>query len=200
VFEDAALPTLQAFADGDLDLLRQMMRRGLRSPTTTSAGRLFDGVASLVGLRQQSRFEGQAAMLLEYAVDATAASDGYPFQVAPASHTPDAPLVLDWRPMVRALLDDVRAQQSVSLIATRFHDTLVAMIVEVARHLDASRVVLTGGCFQNRYLTQATVHALRAVGVAPYWHQRIPPNDGGISLGQLVATLRPSAAAPQSSS
>ncbi|NBC16460.1 MAG: carbamoyltransferase HypF [Bacteroidetes bacterium] len=193
VFEDSALPTLQAFTDGDLDLLRQMMRLGLRSPTTTSAGRLFDGVASLVGLRQQSRFEGQAAMLLEYAVDERAASDGYPFQIAPASDIPDAPLVLDWRPMVWALLDDVRAQQSVATIATRFHDTLVAMIVEAARRLDASRVVLTGGCFQNRYLTEATVHALRAAGVAPYWHQRIPPNDGGISLGQLVAALRPSA-------
>jgi hydrogenase maturation protein HypF len=199
VFEDSTPPTLHAFADGDLNLLRQMMRRGLRSPTTTSAGRLFDGVASLIGLKQQSRFEGQAAMLLEYAVDEDAASDGYPFWIAPASESPDAPLVLDWRPMVQAILDDVRAQQPDSTIATRFHDTLVAMLVEATRRLDASRVVLTGGCFQNRYLTEATVHALREVGIAPYWHQRIPPNDGGISLGQLVAALTQSALAPRTS-
>ncbi|MCI0364533.1 MAG: hypothetical protein L0219_11650, partial [Phycisphaerales bacterium] len=84
-------------------------------------------------------------------------------------------------PMIRLILADP------SKAAARFHNTLAAAIVTVARQAGEERIVLSGGCFQNRYLTERTVTALRAAGFKPYWHQRIPPNDGGIAVGQIVA-------------
>ena len=71
-------------------------------------------------------------------------------------------------------------------ISIKFHNALAESIVAVARRLGFERVALSGGCFQNRYLTERTVHRLRAGGFRPYWHQRVPPNDGGIALGQAV--------------
>jgi hydrogenase maturation protein HypF len=76
------------------------------------------------------------------------------------------------------------------LVSARFHNTLAEAIVAVAKQVGQERVVLTGGCFQNRYLTERTVRRLTQEGFRPYWHQRIPPNDGGIALGQLVAASR----------
>ena len=84
----------------------------------------------------------------------------------------------------------------IRLIAARFHNTLVESIVEVAKLCGEERIVLTGGCFQNRYLTERAVRRLREERFRPYWHQRIPPNDGGIALGQLWALLRERKAAP----
>lgn len=92
--------------------------------------------------------------------------------------------------MVKALLADVTAGVAVGVISARFHNALVETIVAVARHVTQARVVLSGGCFQNRYLTERTVTRLRAEGFQPYWHQRVPPNDGGIALGQVVAARR----------
>jgi hydrogenase maturation protein HypF len=83
--------------------------------------------------------------------------------------------------MIRIILKDP------SKAAARFHNTLADAIVKVARQAGESRVVLSGGCFQNRYLTERAVTALRDAGFKPYWHQRIPPNDGGIAVGQIVA-------------
>jgi hydrogenase maturation protein HypF len=76
------------------------------------------------------------------------------------------------------------------MIAAKFHNTLVEIIVAVAKKSHQHRVVLSGGCFQNKYLTEHTVNRLREEGFRPYWHQRVPPNDGGIALGQIYATLR----------
>jgi hydrogenase maturation protein HypF len=75
-------------------------------------------------------------------------------------------------------------------MAAAFHNTLAEVIVAVAQRLGEPRVVLTGGCFQNRYLTERAVRRLRAAGFRPYWHQRVPPNDGGLALGQVVAAFR----------
>ena len=94
------------------------------------------------------------------------------------------------------LLDDLDQGAAVGTLATRVHNTLAEMIVGVAVARGESRVLLTGGCFQNRYLTERTVARLQAVGRRPYWHQRVPPNDGGISAGQVAAWLRADAAAP----
>jgi len=92
--------------------------------------------------------------------------------------------------MVREILVEVRGHGPVAHIAARFHNTLAEMIVAVARRARQERVVLTGGCFQNRYLTERAVKRLQAEGFRPYWHQRIPPNDGGIALGQILAGSR----------
>jgi hydrogenase maturation protein HypF len=180
-FESAQLVP-KAFSSGDLATLRTMLLRNLNSPWTSSAGRLFDGVASLMGMRQRASFEGQAAMELEFLIGETQDSGAYEL----VSNKEPVP-VLDWRPAIQAIVTDVRAGVAPSLVSARFHNMLVESIVTVARQTGLERVVLSGGCFQNRYLTEHAIQRLRAEGFRPYWHQRIPPNDGGICLGQVVA-------------
>ena len=92
--------------------------------------------------------------------------------------------------MIEAILVDVQQGVGVGIISARFHNALAESIVAVAKRVGQNRVVLSGGCFQNRYLTERAVRRLQAEGSRPYWHQRVPPNDGGIALGQVVAALR----------
>jgi hydrogenase maturation protein HypF len=91
--------------------------------------------------------------------------------------------------MLLSILEDRQNGVPKAIIAARFHNTLTEIIVDVARRVGVERIVLTGGCFQNRYLTERTVNRLDAVGFKPYWHQRVPPNDGGIALGQVYAAV-----------
>jgi hydrogenase maturation protein HypF len=175
---------VRSFKDGELLLLRQMLERGVHCPVTSSAGRLFDGVASLVGLRQRVRFEGQAAMELEFAVE-TGRHDAYPLAIKDGE-----PMIVDWEPMVLRILKDVALGATIGAVAALFHNALIEAIIQVAQNVGEQRVVLTGGCFQNRYLTERAVHRLEEEGFRPYWHQRVPPNDGGIALGQVAAAMR----------
>ena len=181
------LAPVAAFSPGERRLLRQMLERGVNSPITSSAGRLFDAVAALVGLRQKVRFEAQAAMMLEYAVDETV-TEAYPLPILKSqiSNPNSRPLVLDWGPLLETLLADVRQRVSVGVMAARFHNALVEGIVAVARMLGAERAALSGGCFQNRILLERAYHRLTEAGIRVYVHQRIPPNDGGIALGQVA--------------
>lgn len=188
-FEQKELAPLGAFAAAELAALRVMLQRSVNSPLTSSAGRLFDAVAALAGLRQKVRFEGQAAMELEFALDGIDTERVYPVAIQPLNAA-DQPLLLDWEPMVRGILEDLRNGVSVGEISAAFHNGLVEAIILVARQLGQERVVLSGGCFQNRYLTERAVMRLRQAGLRPYWHQRIPPNDGGICLGQVIAARR----------
>jgi hydrogenase maturation protein HypF len=169
---------VRAFSPAELATLRTMMDRQLNSPLTSSVGRLFDAFASLLGLRHLASFEGQAAMELEFAI-AAPTEESLPF----ASREVDGRLVLDWEPAVQAVL----AAPTTPDLAGRFHNMLVEMAVAVAARIGERNVVLSGGCFQNRYLSERMVARLRAAGHRPYWHQRVPPNDGGIALGQIVA-------------
>ncbi len=194
--ETRDLPPLLAFTEGELAVLRQMLRQTLNSPPTSSAGRLFDGVASLTGLRQKVSFEGQAAMELEFAIDEQGPDEAYPVTLAghpsPQDKLPaeNNLLFFDWEPMIRALIEDIRRKVPLGWISRKFHNTLVEVIVAVARSIGESRVVLTGGCFQNKYLAERTVGRLEMEGFRPYWHQRVPPNDGGIALGQAAVAAR----------
>jgi hydrogenase maturation protein HypF len=206
------LPSLRAFSPGELANLEVMLSRGVNSPLTSSVGRLFDAVASLAGLRQQVRFEGQAAMELEFALDGVGISEAHLLQISPQSEskpqlpspltghqspstihasprTHHVPYLLDWSPMVAGILDDLRRKVPAAQISAKFHNGLVESILSVARLAGQERVVLSGGCFQNRYLTERTIQRLREEAFRPYWHQRVPPNDGGISLGQISAAL-----------
>ena len=176
----------QVFTEGERRLLRQSLRQGVNAPITTSAGRLFDAVASLTGLRQVVNFEGQAAMELEFLTHDVHTDETYPFSLCEG--TP--PHMLDWSPTIQAVLQDIQEGVSPSLIAARFHNTLVEMMVVVARAAGIERVALSGGCFQNAYLTEGAVRRLGEEGFRPYWHQRVPPNDGGIALGQMVGAAR----------
>ena len=196
VFERKDLAPVAAFAPTELAALKTMLAKQLNSPITSSMGRLFDAVASLVNLRQQMRFEGQAAMELEFALEGVNTDEAYSVKLAPDGknelETGGTPVLLDWRLMMEAILADVKAGVSVGEISAKFHNALVESLVAVARHCGQDRVVLSGGCFQNRYLTGRTVQRLQTEGFRPYWHQRVPPNDGGIALGQVIAALRPS--------
>ena len=197
-----ALPaaTADAFEPRERRLLVQALDAGVNAPVTTSAGRLFDAVASMVGLRQRAAFEGQAAMDLEFAAGASdAPAAPYPFSVADgrafhAGSWQPPPFVVDWEPAVRALAADAAVGVPPATIAGRFHETLAAAIAAVAERVGEARVVLTGGCFQNRLLTERVVDRLRAAGLLPYWHQRVPPNDGGVAIGQVAALARARAA------
>jgi hydrogenase maturation protein HypF len=177
------LAPLQTFSPGERAIMQTMLRRNLNTPRTSSAGRLFDALTSLVGLRQRSGFEGQAAMELEFALEGHTTARSYPFQLCERWHG----LIVDWEPLLRGVLDDLCRHVSPGEIAAVFHNTLAAIVVAVAQRIGEQRVVLTGGCFQNAALTERTVQRLRKAGLRPYWHQRIPPNDGGIALGQAVA-------------
>jgi hydrogenase maturation protein HypF len=178
------LAPVSEFATADLMIIKQMLARGLNSPVTSSVGRLFDAIASLAGLRQRVSFEGQAAMELEYVVDQSI-EESYLFQLAEGP-----PFIVNWEPILDGILTDVDQRESVAVISAKFHNTLAETIVEVARRIGVSQIALTGGCFQNRYLTERTVRRLVESGFKPYWHQRIPPNDGGIAVGQVVAAGR----------
>jgi hydrogenase maturation protein HypF len=178
--EEAFALKLQAFSERELPALRTMLRRRINAPRTSSAGRLFDAVASLAGLRHRTAFEGQTAMQLEFA-SSDEEAPAYPFEL----RLP----VVDWGPMVRAIAEDARQECPEGHISARFHQTLAEIIVDVARASGESRVVLSGGCFQNVRLLSLTVRLLRGAGFDAVWHQRIPPNDGGIALGQAVAVL-----------
>lgn len=186
VFEMKHLATVQAFSHQELKILQTMLQRNLNTPVTSSAGRLFDAVSSLVGLRQQTQFEGQAAMELEFAIAEFETDDRYTFEIL----TGQSPAIADWLPMGQEILADVCCGLSLENISAKFHNTLVEIIIAVAKQIGAERVVLTGGCFQNKYLTERAIQRLRTEGFYPYWHQRIPPNDGGIALGQIVAALQ----------
>ena len=155
----------------------------MNAPLTSSAGRLFDAVASLIGLRQQASFEGQAAMEMEFAVQA-GIEEAYPFSLGEGP-----PSVIDWDPAIRGILDDRRSGKSAGAISAKFHNMLAEAIVAIARKIGEPKVVLSGGCFQNRYLTERTIDRLRQENFRPYWHQRVPPNDGGIALGQVAAVV-----------
>jgi hydrogenase maturation protein HypF len=92
--------------------------------------------------------------------------------------------------MTLGIINDVRRGVPAGIVSAKFHNTMAKSIVAVARRVGEERVALTGGCFQNKYLTERAVKLLRDKGFRPYWHQRIPPNDGGIALGQIVAAAR----------
>ena len=174
---------LANFDDGETKLLRQMLEKGVNSPLTSSAGRLFDAVAALIGLRSRVSFEGQAAMELEFAIH-SGVEDAYSF-----SSEETSPIALNWQPAILEIIEDLLNGKTRAVISAKFHNMLVEMIVAIARKLGQQKVVLSGGCFQNRYLLERTISRLSAEDFRPYWHQRIPTNDGGISVGQVFAVL-----------
>jgi hydrogenase maturation protein HypF len=198
-FEMTHLPPFQDLTAVELSALKGMLRRKLNSPQTSSIGRLFDAIASLINLRQQMRFEGQAAMELEFALDGIETDECYELRITAregarptksAIRNWQSAIILDWSPMIETILSDVQNGVAGGRISAKFHNALAEAVVAVAKRVGERRVVLSGGCFQNRYLTERTVRRLRAEGFQPYWHQRVPPNDGGIALGQVVAAQR----------
>jgi hydrogenase maturation protein HypF len=189
-FSPESWPLGLAFSASESNALKTMLNEGIHSPLTTSVGRMFDGVAALIGLRQKISYEGQAAIELESALDGVETNEAYQFKISRAGQSENAPFILDWQPVVEGVLADLKRGIRNGEISAKFHNALVEAIVSTARLIGQPKVALTGGCFQNRYLTERAVRRLEEEGFRPYWHQRVPPNDGGIALGQILAVRR----------
>jgi len=178
-FEMSHLPPHANFSETALKVIKTMLLNGLNTPQTSSMGRLFDAVASLLDLRQEASFEGEAAMALEFAARDEVASKSYSFAFQGQS-----PIIVDWGPMVHAILQDIAQSVCIKQIAARFHATLAEMIVALTLRAKASGVILSGGCFQNRILLERAVDRLEKTSFEVYWPQQVPPNDGGLAVGQ----------------
>jgi hydrogenase maturation protein HypF len=177
----------QTLTPESIAAVRQVIEKRINTPLTSSVGRLFDAVAALAGVRGRVDYEGQAAMELEWLATDVHSAHTYPFQLhEPAS----GPLEIDTRWLIGAIADDVRRGQSSALIARRFHSTMVEVIVQVCtrvgKQTGLSAVVLSGGVFMNALLLVEVVPRLEARGFRVLTHEQIPPNDGGLCLGQLL--------------
>ena len=172
-------------AESHLRAVRGMIAHRVNTVDTSSCGRLFDAVASLVGLRQQINFEGQAAIELEM-IAAAGVTDAYPFACDGET--------LDFRPAIARIVAEVRGGTPSAVIAARFHNTAADAVVDACRRLRAAeklnRVCLSGGTFQNMKLLARTLAGLRRLDFEVYLHAQVPPNDGGIALGQAVIASR----------
>jgi hydrogenase maturation protein HypF len=194
IFGDAyrshgTLAPVNEFSVGELDVIGRMLQNKFNSPFTSSVGRLFDAVASITGIRQSSAFEGQAAMELEYAIGKVVTDDEYDISYR-YDKTDDRLRLVDWESCIIGVINDLEAGIPIGIISAKFHNTLIRSIVDIAGMVGLERVVLSGGCFQNAYLLEKSVARLSDEGFRPYWHQRVPPNDGGIALGQIYAVTR----------
>jgi len=193
VIGDAAAESAAAwFAAEELRGLMRLLDRPRLAPRTSSMGRLFDAVAALCGLPPVVTFEGQSAMALEFAAD-EACEESYPFVLSDAP----AATVADWEPALRAILADRAARVPVSRISARFHNGLADLACAVARRWGGRDVVLSGGCFQNALLSHRVGQRLRTAGFQVYTHRQVPPNDGGIALGQAVVAAQMLQTPPQ---
>jgi hydrogenase maturation protein HypF len=182
---DAALPPVRACPPDELRVLEHQLRTGTACTPTSSMGRLFDAVSALIGVRQVVDYEAQAAIELEgLSRNADTGTARYEFSVDTDRH----PVVFDPGPVLAAVLDDMRRSVPVGMIGARFHRAVAALIVElaVARAVPGQPVALSGGVFQNAMLLHLALTGLHAKGFQVITHRQVPPNDGGIALGQLL--------------
>ncbi len=182
------LAPVDAASDQERTIIRQQLEKRINAPFTSSMGRLFDAVAALTGVLQVVTYEAQAAIWLEAASDPDE-RDAYPFEIVTENGV-DKPHLLDPSPVLRAILDDLRAGVPVPVIAARFHNGVAGLIVNIcqlARNVTGLKTVaLSGGVFQNSTLHRLTVPLLEEVGFTVMTHRLVPPNDGGIALGQAA--------------
>jgi hydrogenase maturation protein HypF len=187
-----------AFSPAERDLLLRAVAGGCNAPLCSSAGRLFDAAASLLGLVQVLSHEGEGGLRLEglAAAGQTAGTDGgaYPLPLC-APDGNDGVAWLDWQPLLTALLEDIAAGIPAAFCAARFHRGLAegfATAAAAAVGPEGPRwVALGGGCFQNRLLLEETLAALRRRRLDPFWNEQVPCNDGGLALGQVWGASHP---------
>ncbi len=181
---DAFPSFFDRFDHGMIERLIEMMDKDIRSPLTSSCGRLFDAVASILGIRDVITFEAEGAIGVEMQ-SLEDVEQGYGFVIKGG-----APYTIDLRPMIGEMVDDLRRGLPLHEVGGRFHNTVVGIIVRVAgmvrEEISIDRVCLTGGCFQNDMLTEKSIAGLTKEGFKVFIHRIVPTNDGGISLGQAV--------------
>ncbi|NUP09803.1 MAG: carbamoyltransferase HypF [Polyangiaceae bacterium] len=191
LWDDArARALLERFArPATLETIARATSRGINAPNTSSVGRLFDAIACFAGVAGRSSYEGRAAIELEWAASHTHEGAAYPFEIDDRTD----PATVDTRPLVAAVVRDALAGVDASVIARRFHDTIVAIIVDVAERARSATgldvVALGGGVFVNSLLLAGCCDRLGARGFRVFWPRRVPPGDGGLCLGQLAVAL-----------
>jgi len=185
-WQEIALPLNLVPDQRYFETMDKIIERRINSPLSSGLGRLFDGVAALIGLRGTVSFEGQAAMELEEQATQSSGSP-YPFAILQDSEKSN---IVDTAAMIRAIVADLDAKKSKAYIAASFHQTLsdvfVAMASKINKSIGLKRVVLSGGCFQNKILLNGSIDKLMSAGFEVYCHRQVPANDGGVSLGQAV--------------
>lgn len=168
-------------------LILAILENGFHAPATTSMGRLFDAVASMLNLCRVTTFEGQAAMALEQEASRSCDEDRALYPISLIAQAEDSPRwQADWRPMIEDITKDLHRGVVPSRIAHRFHRSLAELIGQIAELVGNEQVVLTGGCFQNALLLDLASDRLVSSGFTVLTHRQVPPNDGGLSLGQAV--------------
>jgi hydrogenase maturation protein HypF len=178
------LPLLRTQARDRAQVILQMCARRINAPLTSSMGRLFDGVAAIIGLRQRVAFEGQAAMELEMIADDQTQAR-YPFEWQEGGVR-----TIAVAPIIKGVVADLQQGLPAFVISRKFHNTLIQGCADLCAAIGAEsgldRVALSGGCFQNRLLLEGLIQALTERKLTVYSHRQVPSNDGGISLGQAV--------------
>jgi len=169
----------------EADIIIRQIERKVNSPLTSSCGRLFDAVSSLIGLRESITYEGQAAIELEM-IAQEGVNESYGWGLSDEG----GQLIVDTRQVIQEIIEDLKEGVSRSSISAKFHNTVSNFILDICKVIrkreGLDKVVLSGGVFQNRFLLARTLDILSAEGFEPFFHQRVPTNDGGISLGQAA--------------
>ncbi len=183
-----ARPLRSRLAEGEESTLMAMIEGGINCPLTSSMGRLFDSVAAIIGVADDARYEGEAAILLEACADQQS-SGSYEFELLEPG-TDGAPWVIDPTPVLAAVLRDVAAAQPIGVISARFHRAVVSCIVRVGAHFAAAtrvrHIALCGGVFMNRIVLRDAIRRIEAEGLVPLTHRALPTNDAAVSFGQAV--------------
>jgi hydrogenase maturation protein HypF len=186
------IPFVQQLDQSSWRVLSQMASKHINSPATSSLGRLFDAVAALLGIRGHVLYEGQAAIEMEVLANTVHTSTTHPYSFAIHG---EKPALLDVAPLIRAIVSDIQQGIPIPQIAARFHLSIAELLAQacfVVRQQTGLKIVaLSGGVFQNRILLEHLIARLETMAFQVYINRRVPPNDGGISLGQLaVAAAR----------
>ena len=180
------LPPFQDTDSYKLGIVKNLILNGRANLLTSSAGRLFDAVAALVGVRQEISYEGQAAIELEQLALPELHCEGYRFILNRATW----PWTIQFKPMFEEIIREILANEAIEVMAARFHQTLADVILATCKLIrndtGIDNVVLSGGVFQNLLLLDKSVKCLEKDGFQVYTHSKVPANDGGISLGQAV--------------
>jgi hydrogenase maturation protein HypF len=186
---NADLAAVHAARDTERGVIARQIERGLNTVPTSSMGRLFDAVAAIAGVRQVVTYEAQAAMELEMMVD-PAERGAYPWKLIRANGRTAPPATMDAGPLIGAVVADVRGEVPVGVIAARFHNSVAIIVADVCRLLrdesGLNAVALSGGVWQNTTVLGKTLDRLQECGFTVYCHRVVPPNDGGLALGQAA--------------
>lgn len=175
------IPAIQALDEEEKSILLAQLDKQINCPFTSSAGRLFDAVASIIGIRHTINYEAQAAIELENNIDERI-TDSYHFRIDN--------IEIDPLPVIQSIVKDVKNKFHKSAIAAKFHNSMINLIIEIcsiiSKRTGCRDVALSGGVMQNHYLIKNITLNLQKAGFSPIMHKKIPANDGGISLGQAV--------------